>query len=232
MEKEHSVQFESKYQQIAVEIAQRIAEGQYPVGTRLNARSTLAGNFNVSPETARKAINILEDLNIMEARHGSGSYVASAKNAVLFLKQYSSVHSIQETRQELLSSIDKQQQELLHFSSLLEHLVKQIRRSNRINALIPFEIAVPESSGKIGRSIGELNLWHITGATVVAIQRGDEVIVSPGPYEIFQANDLLYFVGNEVTKQRMMNLLFDVEDAADTARKVNGGAGAGTNVVS
>ena len=57
--------YDSRYQQIAVEIAERIAAGVYDIGEKINARSTLASNFNVSPETARKAVNILVDLGIM-----------------------------------------------------------------------------------------------------------------------------------------------------------------------
>ena len=51
-----------RYQQIAVAIAERIVDGKYPIGSKIYARSTLASNFNVSPETARKAINVLVEL--------------------------------------------------------------------------------------------------------------------------------------------------------------------------
>ncbi len=66
-----------RYQEIAVEIAERIVENRYQVGEKIYARSTLASNFNVSAETARKAINVLVDLEIMEVQQGSGTYVAS-----------------------------------------------------------------------------------------------------------------------------------------------------------
>ena len=69
-----------RYQQIAVAIAERIVDGKYPIGSKIYARSTLASNFNVSPETARKAINVLVDLEIMEVRHGSGAFISSKKS--------------------------------------------------------------------------------------------------------------------------------------------------------
>lgn len=80
-----------RYQQIAVEIAERVVEGRYQVGEKIHARSTLASNFNVSPETARKAINVLVDLEIMEVRHGSGAYVSSKENAQKFVEKYRNV---------------------------------------------------------------------------------------------------------------------------------------------
>ena len=77
-----------RYQQIAVAIAERIVENRYQVGQKIHARSTLASNFNVSPETARKAINVLVDLEIMDVRHGSGAYIASKEKAQAFVEQY------------------------------------------------------------------------------------------------------------------------------------------------
>ena len=74
-----------RYQQIAVAIAERIVDGKYPIGSKIYARSTLASNFNVSPETARKAINVLVDLEIMEVRHGSGAVISSKEIAQQFL---------------------------------------------------------------------------------------------------------------------------------------------------
>ena len=41
------------YQQIAVDIASKIASGKYPVGEKIKGRTTLAGYYNVSPETIR-----------------------------------------------------------------------------------------------------------------------------------------------------------------------------------
>ena len=42
-----------KYQQIAVDVAEKIAEGKLHVGDKIHARSTLANQYQVSPETAR-----------------------------------------------------------------------------------------------------------------------------------------------------------------------------------
>lgn len=70
-----------RYQQIAVDLAERIVENRYKVGEKIHARSTLASTYNASPETTRKAINVLVDLGIMEVRHGSGAFVASKEKA-------------------------------------------------------------------------------------------------------------------------------------------------------
>ena len=66
-----------RYQQIALQIAERIVRNELKVGQKIYARSTLATTFAVSPETARKAINVLSDLGIVDPVHGSGVNIAS-----------------------------------------------------------------------------------------------------------------------------------------------------------
>ena len=104
--------YESRYQQIAVELAQKIADGWYTIGEKISARSTLASNYNVSPETARKAVNILVDLGIVTIRQGSGTYVASREKAHLFVERYQNTVSMQEIRREISDCVNRQQEEL------------------------------------------------------------------------------------------------------------------------
>lgn len=111
-----------RYQQIAIEIAERIVDNRYQVGDKIHARSTLATTFGVSPETARKAVNILVDLNIMEVKHGSGVFVASKSKAVTYLEQYKDVQSIEEIKNNLFNSLARQKQELMDFTKQVDQL--------------------------------------------------------------------------------------------------------------
>ncbi|WP_086349433.1 GntR family transcriptional regulator [Candidatus Enterococcus clewellii] len=201
-----------RYQQIAVEIAERIVEGRYNVGEKIHARSTLAGNFNVSAETARKAINVLVDLEIMEVRHGSGAYVVSKENARVFVDKYKDVQSIQEIRQEILASVDRQQQELNNFSELLNLLVKQTKQARAVSPFMPYELKLTNEAKHLEKSVVELNIWHETGATIIAIQTDQQMILSPGPYAKLSVNNIVYFVGNELTLQRMNNFFYSKEE--------------------
>ncbi|MDT2756282.1 GntR family transcriptional regulator [Enterococcus asini] len=201
-----------RYQQIAVELAQRIVDKRYVEGEKLHARSTLASNFNVSPETARKAINVLVDLGIMEVRHGSGAYVSSREKAQAFLAQYHDVSSIQEMKQEILQSVDRQQQELENFSSLLDILVNHTKRIQQTAPFLPYEIKLDDKARHLNESIGELNIWQETGATVVALQHDDRLLLSPGPYAKFEAGETVFFVGEELVYQRMEHFFYPRED--------------------
>lgn len=197
-----------RYQQIAVEIAERIVENRYKEGEKIHARSTLASNFNVSPETARKAINVLVDLGIMDVRHGSGAYVASREKAQSYLAQYKDVHSIQELKSEILSSVERQQQELENFSGLLDTLVNQTKRIQQTAPFLPYEIQLDHTANHLDKSIKDLNIWQETGATVVALQHEDRLLLSPGPYVKFEAGETVFFVGDELVFQRMMNFFY------------------------
>lgn len=197
-----------RYQQIAVEIAERIVENRYQVGQKIHARSTLASNFNVSPETARKAINVLVDLEIMEVRHGSGAYISSKEKAQVFLAQYKDTQSIQEIRHKLLDSVERQKQELDSFSELLDILVQQTKKSHQIAPFVPYVLLLKEDTRHLEKSINELNLWQATGATIVAIQTEEELLLSPGPYAKFSQGNTIYFVGNELSLQRMTNFFY------------------------
>ena len=201
-----------RYQQIAVEIAERIVENRYKEGEKIHARSTLASNFNVSPETARKAINVLVDLGIMDVRHGSGAYVASRDKAQRFLAQYKDVSSIQEIKKEILASVEQQQQELENFSGLLDTLVNQTRRIQQTAPFLPYEIQLDETANHLNESIKDLNIWQETGATVVALQHEERLLLSPGPYAKFEVGETVFFVGDELVFQRMMNFFYPEKD--------------------
>jgi GntR family transcriptional repressor for pyruvate dehydrogenase complex len=64
------------YQQVADKIVARIAEGVYALGRRLPSERDLAEELQVSRPTIREAMIALEIRGLVEARHGSGIYVA------------------------------------------------------------------------------------------------------------------------------------------------------------
>lgn len=197
-----------RYQQIAVELAERIADQRYQVGEKIHARSTLASNFNVSPETARKAINVLVDLGIMEVRHGSGAYVLSREKAQVYFEKYQDVQSVQEIKNEIQASVDQQKQELEHVTRLLNQLLAQTKRVHNVAPFVPYELTLTDQAKHLEETINDLNIWHETGATVIAIQQKDELLLSPGPYAKICAGDTLFFVGNDLVMQRMQHLFY------------------------
>ena len=56
-----------QYMQIALSIAGRIAGGDVPEGAKISGRSKLSSEYNVSPETIRKAVRLLSDMRCRRA---------------------------------------------------------------------------------------------------------------------------------------------------------------------
>lgn len=71
------------YQRVAEQLAEVIASGEYPVGSRLPAERKLAERFNVSRPTVREAIIALELAGCVEVKGGSGVYVTSGSSSNL-----------------------------------------------------------------------------------------------------------------------------------------------------
>ena len=96
-----------RYQQIAVEIATRIANEEYKVGDKIYTRSYIAGHYGVSPETARRAICVLSDLDIVVSEKGSGVTIKSRQNASNFIKQFNKRETIESIKEKILCRIQK-----------------------------------------------------------------------------------------------------------------------------
>lgn len=77
-----------QYIQIALSIARRIAGGDVPEGAKISGRSKLSSEYNVSPETIRKAVRLLGDMRVVDVREQSGVYVLSADNAKRYLHDF------------------------------------------------------------------------------------------------------------------------------------------------
>lgn len=67
------------YQLIALDVAENIISGRYQVGEKVHGRSTLASRYNVSPETVRRAMFLLKDMEILEMKQGSGIFIKNVE---------------------------------------------------------------------------------------------------------------------------------------------------------
>lgn len=196
------------YQQVAIKIAERVADGDYREGEKLHARSTLSKEFDVSPETARKAVQVLDDLGILESYHGSGTYVSSREKAQNYVRQFQDIQTIDNMKAQILESVDRQRKEWENFSRLLDDVIAQTRHSYTFNPFIPYELVLTEEAVHLGQTIKDLNVWQATGATIIAILHNEKLLLSPGPYAKVTAGDTLYFVGDEYSFQHMRNFFY------------------------
>lgn len=190
-----------RYLKIAVDLSARIASGEIPEGEKLKGRSVLSTEYNVSPETIRRAMSILSDKDVVEINVGSGIVVTSREKAIQFVKSFKDDESIADIRLTLSQMLEKRKNLDDDIVSMTNKIIElyQYRRSDLIT---PVEIQIPEGSRIIGKSIGELEVWHNTGATIIGIIQVDRIIISPGPYYEFDQNDRILIVGDENVIER------------------------------
>jgi len=187
-----------KYQIIAEDIATKIVEKKYIIGDKIYARSSLAAQYGVSAETARRAIAVLQDLNIVEATKGSGVIIISYENAANFVHRLEGIKSVRELQKELSQSIEKQFSELNNLQETAKELINRTNRFQSINPFVPFQLEINESCPYVSKSISEINFWQNTGATIVGIRKNNELLLSPGPYAMLEVGDIVYFIGDEI----------------------------------
>lgn len=68
-------------------------------------------------------------------------------------------------------------------------------------------VRVPSTSAYVGKTLGETHCRTLTGASIVAIVRGEEVISSPPPEQILLAGDTLIVIGTSSGLQKVYALL-------------------------
>ena len=65
-----------RYHQIAEELKGRVMSGAYASGRLLPSESDMSAEFSVSRVTIRKALEVLRDMGLVDARQGFGWFVA------------------------------------------------------------------------------------------------------------------------------------------------------------
>jgi len=85
--------------------------------------------------------------------------------------------------------------------TILEGAYFQPVKSDRVETMLSGETAMEwysldRGSAVAGEKLGDTNVRERTGASVIAIQRDEEVIASPGPNERLEAGDTLVVIGD------------------------------------
>lgn len=186
-----------RYRRIAVDIATKIVGRQYEQGEKVYARTLIAAQYAVSAETARRAIAVLSDMGIVETVRGSGVVIRSYENALRFVKLNQDTSTMETLRRDTLAQAARLMDESAALKEKVAQLVDRATQLRGFNPFVPYEIRVEGDCPCKGKSIAELNFWQNTSATVVALRREQQLILSPGPYEVLQEEDWVYFVGDE-----------------------------------
>lgn len=207
-----------RYQQIALDIAQRIVNGQYQEHSKMHGRSTLSSMYQVSSETIRRAVALLEDLDVVTVHQRSGIRVNSVERAGVFIERFSSLNSMYSLNNDL-SELLKERSELdKRICETMQQIVSYAEQLKNISPYNPVEVRVEAGSPAIGCTIQELRFWQNTGGTIVALRHGSELTISPGPYAVIKEGDAVVVVGDQGVLQNVRAYLGSQGDQREQDR--------------
>ncbi|QGU93976.1 GntR family transcriptional regulator [Clostridium bovifaecis] len=196
-----------RYVKISVDVAARIYKGELSEGEKLRGRSVLAGEYNVSPETIRKSMKLLEDKGVVDVNKGSGIIIKSPEKAYQFVESFKEKESIGMLRSTMKKLLEERNILEKQIQDVNEKIIDYSYRFKNTDLIEPIEVEVPDESHIIGKTIGESEFWHNTGGTIVGVKREEEILISPGPYLEFKKGDKVLVVGDESLSHRIKRYL-------------------------
>ncbi|MGB9680351.1 MAG: winged helix-turn-helix domain-containing protein, partial [Thermoanaerobacteraceae bacterium] len=122
-----------KYQQISLDIARKIINGNLKEGERIFGRSELAALYNVSPETIRRAIAVLKDMGVVEVTQGSGIIIKSKELAFRYVNRFNETYSIVQIKNEIKNLIENKKEIDNKIDNLIEKVVEYSSSLKNIN---------------------------------------------------------------------------------------------------
>lgn len=187
------------YLRIAQDIALRIAQGELKENTKIYGRSVMSSEYGVSPETIRRALNLLADMDVVEIRQNSGAVILSSENARTYIEKFNEYTGTKALQKQLKKIVAEHTTLTKQMLDLVNSIAGSAERFSLINPLPNYDIEVPPTSPVIGKTVAELRFWQETGATIIAIRRDGKLILSPGPYIQILSGDTIIFVGDTLS---------------------------------
>lgn len=126
----------ARYITIAMDLAERVAHGDYKEGQKVSGRSTLAGLYNVSPETIRRALSLLQESGVVRVVPGAGVFVDSVTASRDYLaesSQYKVIKEMQERLAQLVLERNKLNADIEHLTTeLLDYVLSVLSTKHKI----------------------------------------------------------------------------------------------------
>ena len=195
------------YIKIAVDIAHRIINNEFLEGEKITGRTTLVSIYNVSPETIRRSLALLKDMNVVTVNEKSGIIINNKNAAKEFLYKFKTKSDFTNLNNETFDLIKMRKEIDNKLEKNITSIIEFATQLRNVGSIIPFENIVKKDSVAVGKSIGELNFWHNTKATIIAVKRDGDLFLSPGPYFIINTDDIIVYVGDDSVLENVKNYI-------------------------
>ncbi|CUX31516.1 TrkA C-terminal domain-containing protein [Clostridium sp. C105KSO13] len=184
------------YSRVAYDIASQITNGKLKEGQRFSGRSLMGSQYGVSSETIRRAMNLLANMNVIEVQQNVGATVISRENAIDYVEHYKSDNDRRALKAKLKDLTQQRDQLNNEINSTFEKIMDLEERFQNSDQLKTYEFPIQDKSKASGRTLGELQFRQNTGGTVIAIRKGEELILSPDSQTVLQEGDVLVIACN------------------------------------
>ena len=142
------------YLKIALDIASRIVNGDFIEGKKLSGRSTLVGIYNVSPETIRRSIALLQDMDVVVVEEKSGITIKSKTNASSFLEKFKTKNEFATIKHDIYSLIEEKKELESKLENKINDLIEFATQLRNVGLIVPYESLVEPNSLIIGKTLG------------------------------------------------------------------------------
>lgn len=197
---------DARYLSIAYQIAKRIVSGELTEGRRLSGRTLLSSEYQVSSETIRKAIKVLETYGVVESKERSGIVILSQKEAESYMNRYVT----QKEDRRLIKDTEEALKDLSHAESKAQHLARKLISVTR-TGFFPFDfftLDVHETNPHVGKTLQELDLKRQTGSLVIGYEKAGLFYQNPEATLSIEAAMTLYLLGDLTVQKKTEEYLY------------------------
>lgn len=205
--KEDGMLKEAVYFRIAYQIASKIAYGGLKEKTKFSGRSLVGSEYSASPETVRKALSLLQDEGIINSIEKVGNFVSSREKAIAYVQNHGEQNEfakLQKKYRQLIAERNAIEKEIEKTAALIFDWEK--RYTQKPGVMIS-EFEIEKGSMAENKTIEELLFRNTTGATIISITDGDNIILSPSCKTALKAHMVLSTVSNLCDLDKILALV-------------------------
>lgn len=196
------------YLSIALDIANKILQGEFKEDEKISGRSTLASMYNVSPETIRRAVSLLEEMDVVNSNRGSGIDILSKSSAEKFIEKNKSSEYISTIKDDIMNLMEQKKKIDEQIQESFEKITDYMDRFKKDTPYTFIEIKINSMAKTLGKKIIDMRFWQSTGATIVAYRRDGNLIISPGPEYVFTEGDTIVVIGANNVYDKVYDFLY------------------------
>jgi len=196
------------YKKIAIDIANKIVKGDIKEKDKLSGRSVLASMYNVSPETIRRAVALLQESDVVIVSQGSGIEVLSISAAEKFINRNKDNDYLTSAKENIKSLLEQHRRLDEQIQKSFEEITDYMERFQSTSPFTLIEIEITSQCKILGKRLAETRFFQHTGATIIAYRRKGEIIISPGPDYVFLEGDIIVVTGIKDVYDSVYNYIY------------------------